>query len=75
VFTEWDDPFGDRRYHAFIEMPDGGWLHEQLVEQGLVRIHTKGEDVPGGLRRDAQERRLREMEREARRSARGVWGR
>ena len=75
VFTEWDDPFGDKRYHAFVELPGGGWLHEALVEKGLVRIHTKGEDVPGGLRRDAQERRLEEIEREARKAGRGVWGR
>jgi len=73
VFTEWDDPFGDKRYHAFVAMPDGGWLHEDLVQRGYVRIHTKGEDVPGGLRRDAQERRLREMEREAKQAGRGVW--
>ncbi|MFC7338405.1 thermonuclease family protein [Haloferula chungangensis] len=75
VFTEWDDPFGDHRYHAFVEMPDGGWLHEDLVERGLVRIHTKGQDVPGGLRRDAQERHLKDLESEARKSGRGVWGR
>ncbi|MEM1082998.1 MAG: thermonuclease family protein [Verrucomicrobiota bacterium] len=75
IFTEWDDPFKDRRYHAFVELPAGGWLHEELVLQGLVRIHTKGEDVPGGLRRDAQEQRLRELESEARRAGRGVWGR
>lgn len=74
IFTEWDDPFNDRRYHAFVEMPDGGWLHERLVERGLVRIHTKGADVPGGLRRDAQERRLRELEEQARDAGRGVWG-
>jgi endonuclease YncB( thermonuclease family) len=75
VFTEWDDPFGDKRYHAFVEMPGGGWLHEALVEEGFVRIHTKGGDVPGGLRRNGQENRLREMEGDARKSGRGVWGR
>lgn len=73
VFTEWDDPFGDRRYHAFVELPTGGWLHEELVRQGFVRIHTKGEDVPGGLRRDDQQQRLRALEREAREARRGVW--
>lgn len=75
IFTEWDDPFNDRRYHAFVELPGGGWLHEELVEQGFVRIHTKGEDVPGGLRRDAQKQRLREFEKRAREAGRGVWGR
>ena len=74
IFTEWDDPFGDRRYHAFIELPGGGWLHEELIEQGFVRIHTKGQDVPGGLRRDGQEKRLRDLEGDARKAGRGVWG-
>ena len=75
IFTEWDDPFNDRRYHAFVELPDGGWLHEELVKQGFVRIHTKGEDVPGGLRRDAQIRRLETMERQAKEGGLGAWGR
>ncbi|MEP4078209.1 thermonuclease family protein [Haloferula sp.] len=75
VFTEWDDPFGDRRFHAFVELPDGGWLHEELVEEGLVRIHTKGGDVPGGLRREGQERHLEDLERAARSAGRGVWSR
>lgn len=74
IFTEWDDPFEDRRYHAFVETSDGGWLHEQLVREGLVRIHTKGGDVPGGLRRSGQQQRLEEIESEARGSGRGVWG-
>lgn len=75
VFTEWDDPFGDHRYHAFVEMPGGGWLHEDLVERGFVRIHTKGQNVPGGVRRDAQERHLSDLENESKKAGRGVWGR
>lgn len=75
IHTMWDDPFGDRRFHAFVELPDGGWLHERLVEEGLVRIHTKGEDVPGGLRRDDQKRRLGELEDTARSERRGGWSR
>lgn len=75
IATEWDDPFGDRRYHAFVGLPDGGWLHERLVTEGLVRIHTKGAPMPDGSSEGTQERRLRELEREARAAGRGAWGR
>lgn len=77
VHTEWDDPFDDRRYHGFVELPgsDGAWLHERLVEEGMVRIHTKGAAVPGGRSERDQERRLRELEQAAREAGRGGWGR
>ncbi len=71
--TEWDDPFGDRRYHAFVALPGGGWLHERLVREGLVRIHTKGAALPDGTSEGAQQRHLRELESEARRAGRGAW--
>ncbi len=51
IFTEWDSPFNDRRYHAYVEVSDGGknrFLHEILVEKGLARIHTKGAPMPDG---------------------------
>jgi endonuclease YncB( thermonuclease family) len=67
IFTEWDDPFGDRRYHAFVETPDGGWLHEWLVGEGLARVHTKGAMPPGGAPAAAQKAKLEDLEREARR--------
>lgn len=76
IYTRWDDPFGDERYHAFVEAPGAGspWLHERLVEEGLVRIHTKGAALPDGTSRNAQERELRGLESAARREKRGVWG-
>ncbi len=66
IFTGWDDPFGDRRYHAFVETPEG-WLHELLVREGLARVHTKGAMLPDGTPEADQTRRLEELEREARR--------
>ncbi len=74
LYTTWDDPFGDRRFHAFLIMPDGGCLHESLVREGLVRIHTKGAGLPDGTGVSAQMRKLRDLEKEARRQRKGAWG-
>ena len=49
IHTEWDDPYGDKRYHAFVEISYNGklrYLHEILVEKGYARIHTKGSILP-----------------------------
>lgn len=75
VFTRWDDPFGDRRYHAFIEAPDTevSWLHERLAAAGLVRIHTKGADLPNGRSKAEQERYLYQLESQARSVGAGAW--
>ena len=67
LFTEWDEPFNDRRYHAFLKAPDGVWLHEWLVREGLARVHTKGAMLPDGTPESKQKARLEELEREARR--------
>ena len=51
IYTEWDSPFNDQHYHAYVEVSDGGkkrFLHELLVERGLARIHTKGASMPDG---------------------------
>lgn len=75
--TEWDDPFADRRYHAFVRAPGPGptWLHERLVERGLARIHTKGAVLPGGVLEAQQRARLAEIERSARSRGQGGWSR
>lgn len=77
IWTKWEDPFGDRRYRALIEVPGeaGLWLHEWLVDRGLGRIHTRGAELPDGTSRREQERRLRERERVAKEAGRGAWGR
>lgn len=68
VHTSWDDPFGDRRYHAFIQPLGGPWLHEILVREGLVRIHTKPADLPDGTPVKQRLRELRELEAAAKRA-------
>lgn len=74
VHTMWDDPFGDRRYHAFIQPSTGPWLHETLVREGLVRIHTKPADLPDGTPVKQRLRELRELETGAKRARQGAWG-
>lgn len=74
VHTRWDDPFGDRRYHAFVRPSSGPWLHEALVREGLVRIHTKPADLPDGTPAKSHLHDLRELEKTARREKAGAWG-
>lgn len=74
VHTRWDDPFGDRRYHALIQPATGPWLHETLVREGLVRIRTKPADLPDGTSANEHLRDLRELEKTARRTGTGAWG-
>ena len=61
IFTEWDDPFGDRRFHAFVLTPDG-WLHEWLIAEGFARLHTSGASLPDGTSERDQEEKLFRLE-------------
>lgn len=77
LYTVWDSPYDDNRYHAFFEVKSSDttrWLHELLVERGLCRIRTKPADLPDGTRADEQKAKLRRMEGEAKRKATGAWG-
>lgn len=78
VFTRWEPVYDSERIYGFVEFTEGPhkgrFLSELLVENGLARIHTKGVDAPGGIRREAFEARLRALEAEARRSGQGAWG-
>ncbi len=77
LFTEWDSPFNDKRFHAFIKVQQDGksrWLSELLVERGLARIRTKPADLPDGTKASTQLARLKELERRAKRGETGVWG-
>jgi endonuclease YncB( thermonuclease family) len=77
LFTAWDSPYNDKRYHAFVELAGPGdqrWLHERLVGRGLVRIHTKAADLPDGTPASRQRERLREIERVAKKNGVGAWG-
>jgi competence protein ComEA len=76
LFTRWDDPFGDRRYHAFVRLEDGdspAWLDERLVMRGLCRIYTRGTDLPDGTPMARHKERLRDLERTAKREGAGGW--
>ncbi len=77
LHTEWDDPFGDRRYHAFVELTYNGekrFLHELLVGNGLARIHTKGAPLPDGTPLREQKDRLLNLQRTAKSKEIGAWG-
>jgi len=77
IFTLWDSPFKDNRFHAFIEVQQDGksrWLSELLIEHGLARIKTKPADLPDGTPASQQTAHLRELERAAKRAEMGVWG-
>lgn len=77
IYTDWDDPFHDRRYHALVEVQVDGkprWLHELLVERGFVRIFTKPADLPDGTPAKQAQQQLREVERKAKQQRVGAWG-
>ncbi len=77
VHTEWDSPFNDKRYHAFIELSYDGktrFLHELLVENGYARIHTKGAPMPDGTSERKQENHLLNLQKEAKSTKAGAWG-
>ncbi|MEX1116723.1 MAG: thermonuclease family protein [Akkermansiaceae bacterium] len=77
IFTEWDSPYSDQRYHAHIEVTHDGktrWLHQLLVERGLARIKTKASDLPDGTSAAKEKAVLQNLERNAKRIQTGVWG-
>jgi endonuclease YncB( thermonuclease family) len=77
LYTRWDSPFNDNRFHAFVEVQQDGkprWLEELLVERGLARIKTKSADLPNGTPAAKQLQHLKDLERTAKRAEVGVWG-
>lgn len=77
IYTVWDSPFNDNRFHAFVEVKQDGksrWLSELLIERGLARIKTKPADLPDGTPASKQSDRLKDLERAAKRAEAGVWG-
>jgi endonuclease YncB( thermonuclease family) len=78
IFTQWDSPFNDQRYHAFIEVNSGGkkrWLHEVLVEKGFARLKTKPADLPDGTSAADHRRRLETQKQAAEKNRVGAWAR
>lgn len=75
VYTKWEQVYDGDRYYGFVKLPDSDeFLAEELVEQGLVRIHTKGETTPEGVSFYKHRDHLRALEKEAKAAARGAWG-
>ena len=78
IYTRWDSPFHDDRFHAFVAVKQDGksrWLDEWLVERGLARIKTKPADLPDGTSASRQLTHLRQLERVAQRAEVGAWKR
>ena len=76
LYTKWDSPFRDQRYHAFIEVTENGrprWLHELLVAKGLARLKTKPADLPDGTAAAAHRKQLEARERSAKATQAGAW--
>ncbi len=77
IYTKWDSPFHDGRYHAFVRVLEDGreiWLHQLLIERGLARIKTKPAPLPDGTTVAAELAALRKSQAEAKRKRAGAWG-
>lgn len=76
VYTKWEAVYDSGRVYGFVELPggDGARLCEELVRNGLARIHTKGVATPEGRGRRDYEAHLGALERAAREAGRGAWG-
>ncbi len=81
VYTCWEEVFDGDRYYGFVRLPDGSDLGSRLVEEGLVRIFTKGPGskespvpTPDGASFFEERDRLESLERQAQRDKRGAWG-
>lgn len=80
VITKWE-PVTNRqsetRIHAFIVLEKDGkeyFLHELLVNEGLVRLSTRGGNLPDGTSWKRQKERLKAMEDIAKEYKVGAWG-
>ena len=76
IYTRWDSPFNDNRYHAHVELPFDRsicWLDEILIERGLARIKTKPADLPDGTPAAKHLAHLKDLQRTAQQAKRGVW--
>jgi DNA uptake protein ComE-like DNA-binding protein len=61
------------RFYAFVQTKDGD-LGEQLIANGLARIHGTSATPPGASSSAAERQRLEQLEGEAKRRKVGGWG-
>lgn len=74
VFTKWERVYDGERFYGFVLLPDETeWLSEDLIENGLARIHTKGEPTPDGKSYQAFKKHLQSLESQAKSKHRGAW--
>ena len=76
-----DEPVTNRqsetRKHAFVVIKKDGkeyYLHELLVSEGLVRLSTRGGNLPDGTSWKKQKERLQALENDAKKRKVGAWG-
>ena len=78
ILTKWEGVHKDpARQHAFVIVEWEGrevYLHELLVAQGLVRVHTYGADLPGGKGWKQQREYLETWEKKVKKAGIGAWG-
>ncbi len=82
VYTYWEKVFSSDRYYGFVRIPGSKkFLGEELVAQGLARIHTKGPGskqnpvpTPDGKSFYQHRDNLYRIERTAKAAKRGAWG-
>ncbi len=74
VFTKWERVYDGERFYGFVLLPDETeWLSENLIENGLARIHTKGERTPDGKSYQDYKKHLQSLESQAKSAHRGAW--
>ena len=76
VFTRMANAMGRsniERFYAFVQTKDGD-LGEQLIANGLARIHGTSATPPGASSSAAERQRLKQLEDEAKRRKVGAWG-
>ena len=74
VFTKWERVYDGERYYGFVLLPDETeWLSEELVANGLARIHTKGEPTPDGKSYRDYKKYLESLETQAKSAKLGAW--
>jgi len=76
VITMNEAVYDSDRYYAHIELNFQGkrlQLDEILVQQGLARIYTKGEDLADGTPMEQHRDRLRKIEEKAKQQKLGAW--
>ena len=76
VYTKWEPVFDSGRYYGFVSMPGESetYLSQNLVENGLVRIYTRGDATPHGKAFWTYRKFLEQLQQKAQKSRIGGWG-